>query len=127
MCYNIVICYIFRRFENGNSSWNKRWKPKNTVVKNYFGKFKVVKRPANMWMEKQFQRFGNCWRNIDYKFVPFETPIPVGTRSKKNQEKTDIKDYGNIAIFTKIAMIFWKITNTFWFINSLQIICNCYS
>nr|WP_307916621.1 hypothetical protein [Mycoplasmopsis bovis] len=38
---------------------------------------------------------------VDYKFVPFETPIPVGTRSKKNQEKTDIKDYGNIAIFTK--------------------------
>nr|WP_307927832.1 hypothetical protein [Mycoplasmopsis bovis] len=58
-------------------------------------------------MEKQFQRFGNCWRNSRFKFVPFETPIPVGTRSKKSR-KTDIKDYGNIAIFTKIAMIFWK-------------------
>nr|WP_307924479.1 hypothetical protein [Mycoplasmopsis bovis] len=24
---------------------------------------------------------------VDYKFVPFETPIPVGTRSKKIKKK----------------------------------------
>nr|WP_307921599.1 hypothetical protein [Mycoplasmopsis bovis] len=37
---------------------------------------------------------------VDYKFVPFETPIPVGTRSKKIK-KNWYKSYGNIAIFTK--------------------------
>nr|WP_307940827.1 hypothetical protein [Mycoplasmopsis bovis] len=73
-------------FENGNSSWNKRWKPKNTVVKNYFGKFKVVK--ASKYVNgKAIPKFGNCWRNSRLQIFPFETPIPVGTRSKKNQEK----------------------------------------
>nr|WP_307920541.1 hypothetical protein [Mycoplasmopsis bovis] len=31
-------------------------RPKNTVVKNYFGKFKVVKRTSKYGMEKQFQK-----------------------------------------------------------------------
>nr|WP_307907613.1 hypothetical protein [Mycoplasmopsis bovis] len=82
-------------------------RPKNTVVKNYFGKFKVVK-TSKYVNGKAIPKIWQFWQIVDYKFVPFETPIPVGTRSKKNQEKTDIKDYGNIAIFTKIAMIFWK-------------------
>ncbi|WNV99831.1 hypothetical protein RSD73_02675 [Mycoplasmopsis bovis] len=27
---------------------------------------------------------------VDYKFVPFETPVPVGTRSKKKSRKKQI-------------------------------------
>nr|WP_232955474.1 hypothetical protein [Mycoplasmopsis bovis] len=77
-------------------------RPKNTVVKNYFGKFKVVKRTSKYVNGKAIPKdLAIVGEIVDYKFVPFETPIPVGTRSKKNQEKTDIKDYGNIAIFTK--------------------------
>nr|WP_307912162.1 hypothetical protein [Mycoplasmopsis bovis] len=38
-------------------------------------------------MEKQFKRFGNCWRNSRLQIVPFETPIPVGTRSRKIRKK----------------------------------------
>nr|WP_307909038.1 hypothetical protein [Mycoplasmopsis bovis] len=44
---------------------------------------------------------------VDYKFVPFETPIPVGTRSRKIKKKR-YKRLGNIAIFTKNSKIFWK-------------------
>nr|WP_277735197.1 transposase [Mycoplasmopsis bovis] len=77
-------------------------RPKNTVVKNYFGKFKVVKRTSKYVNGKAIPKdLAIVGEIVDYKFVPFETPVPVGTRSKKNQEKTDIKDYGNIAIFTK--------------------------
>ncbi len=37
-------------------------RPKNTVVKNYFGKFKVVKRTSKyvIWKSNS-KRFGNCW------------------------------------------------------------------
>ncbi|MBT1320014.1 transposase [Mycoplasmopsis bovis] len=77
-------------------------RPKNTVIKNYFGKFKVVKRTSKYVNGKAIPKdLAIVGEIVDYKFVPFETPIPVGTRSKKNKEKTDIKDYGNIAIFTK--------------------------
>nr|WP_307928818.1 hypothetical protein [Mycoplasmopsis bovis] len=39
-------------------------RPKNTVVKNYFGKFKVVKRTSKYVNGKvNSKRFGNCWRN----------------------------------------------------------------
>ncbi|AXJ76788.1 hypothetical protein CH323_03300 [Mycoplasmopsis bovis] len=71
-------------------------RPKNTVVKNYFGKFKVVKRTSKYVNGKAIPKdLAIVGEIVDYKFVPFETPVPVGTRSKKNQEKTDIKDYGN--------------------------------
>nr|WP_307917268.1 hypothetical protein [Mycoplasmopsis bovis] len=48
------------------------------------------------------QKIWQLLAKIDYK-LPFETPIPVGTRSRKIK-KNDIKDY-NIAIFTKKARI----------------------
>ncbi len=56
MCYNKYNVNL-GEFENGKLVEIRQVeRPKNTVVKNYFGKFKVVKRTANMWMEKQFQK-----------------------------------------------------------------------
>nr|WP_307907242.1 hypothetical protein [Mycoplasmopsis bovis] len=48
--------------------------------------------------------------SYDYKFVPFETPVPVVYNDlRKIKKKSDIKDYGNICNFyKKLAMIFWK-------------------
>lgn len=81
-------------------------RPKNTVVKDYFGKYKVVKRTSKYVNGKaipvDLEIVGEI---IDFQFVPFETPIPVGQRSKKKKELietgTDVKEYGNVAIFTK--------------------------
>lgn len=80
-------------------------RPKNTVVRNYFGKYKVVKRTCKNINKKPTpvdkEIVGEI---IDFKFVPYDLPIPVGTRKKnvKKQadENVDIKDYGNIALFT---------------------------
>ncbi|WP_051067126.1 hypothetical protein [Mycoplasma yeatsii] len=62
-------------------------RPKNTVVKDYFGKYKVVKRTSKYVNGKaipvDLEIVGEI---IDFKFVPFETPIPVGQRSKKKKE-----------------------------------------
>nr|WP_307922585.1 hypothetical protein [Mycoplasmopsis bovis] len=46
---------------------------------------------------KAIPKFGNCWRNSSYKFVPFETPIPVG-QSKKSRK---LYKAMVLAIFTK--------------------------
>ena len=81
-------------------------RPVNTVVRNYFGKYKVVKRTCkyidgkNMPIDKEI--LGEI---IDFKFVPFDVPIPVGIKKNSDKElcdgSVDIKDYGNIALFIK--------------------------
>nr|WP_307914106.1 hypothetical protein [Mycoplasmopsis bovis] len=62
-------------------------RPKNTVVKNYFGKFKVVKDQQICEWKSNSKDLAIVGEIVDYKFVPFETPIPVGTRSKKIKKK----------------------------------------
>nr|WP_307918118.1 hypothetical protein [Mycoplasmopsis bovis] len=65
-----------------------------------------MKKNQQIGMEKQFQKIWQCWRNSRYK-LPFETPIPVGTRqekSRKNDKKT--MEHSN---FTKKARILEKL------------------
>nr|WP_307922500.1 hypothetical protein [Mycoplasmopsis bovis] len=62
-------------------------RPKNTVVKNYFGKFKVVKRTSKYVNGKAIPKdLAIVGEIVDYK-LSFETPIPVGTRSRKIKKK----------------------------------------
>ncbi|QQH66560.1 hypothetical protein HYD56_01415 [Mycoplasmopsis bovis] len=53
-----------------------------------------------------------CWRNSRLQICPFETPIPVGTRSKKQKNKKNVTSN-----FTKIAR-YWK--------NTKHLIINSY-
>nr|WP_307920296.1 hypothetical protein [Mycoplasmopsis bovis] len=48
-------------------------RPKNTVVKNYFGKFKVVKRTRNRNGKAIPKDLAIVGEIVDYKFVPFES------------------------------------------------------
>lgn len=79
-------------------------RPKNTVVRNYFGKYKVIKRTCKNINKKPTpidkEIVGEI---IDFKFVPYDVPIPVGTRKKSNKSDSsiDVKDYGNVALFTQ--------------------------
>nr|WP_307911023.1 hypothetical protein [Mycoplasmopsis bovis] len=61
-------------FENGNSVEIRQVeRPKNTVVKNYFGKFKVVKRTSKYVNGKAIPKdLAIVGEIVDYKFVPFE-------------------------------------------------------
>nr|WP_307910656.1 hypothetical protein [Mycoplasmopsis bovis] len=63
-------------------------RPKNTVVKNYFGKFKVVKRTSKYVNGKAIPKdLAIVGEIVDYKFVPFETPIPVGYKIQEKSRK----------------------------------------
>ncbi|PYF43057.1 hypothetical protein [Metamycoplasma alkalescens] len=76
-------------------------RPKNTVIKDYFGKYKVVKRTSKYVngkaIPKDLEIVGEI---IDYKFVPYPEPIPVGTKTKETVI-SKIKDFGNIELITK--------------------------
>ena len=79
-------------------------RPKNTVVRNYFGKYKVIKRTCKNINKKPTpidkEIVGEI---IDFKFVPYDVPIRVGTRKKSNKSDSsvDVKYYGNVALFTQ--------------------------
>nr|WP_307908390.1 hypothetical protein [Mycoplasmopsis bovis] len=49
-----------------------------------------LKKNQQIGRKSNSKRFGNCWRK-EITNLPFETPIPVGTRSRKSR-KNDIKD-----------------------------------
>lgn len=77
-------------------------RPVNTVVRDYFGKYKVVKRTCKYINKKPTpvdkEIVGEI---INFEFVAYQEPIPVGIRSSNKENKgTDIKDYGNIKLFT---------------------------
>ena len=63
-------------------------RPKNTVVRNYFGKYKVVKRTCKNINKKPTpvdkEIVGEI---IDFKFVPYDLPIPVGTKKRMLKNK----------------------------------------
>nr|QUE42949.1 hypothetical protein HYD84_01560 [Mycoplasmopsis bovis] len=76
-------------------------RPKNTVEK-YFGKLKLKK---NQQINgKAIQKIWQC-ANSRLQICSFETPIPVGTRSKKSKKQNKRL---NIAILQKIARYFGK-------------------
>ncbi len=75
-----------------------------------------------MWMWKAIPKdLAIVVRNSRLQICSFWNTCPSSvSRSKKNQEKTDIKDYGNIAIFTKNSNdILEKLLTHFDSINSL--------
>ena len=82
-------------------------RPKNTVIRDYFGVYKVVKRTSKYINKKPIPIDIAILGEIkDLKYVPFEEPIPIKQKENtitplvKSQEESDIKDYGNITLFT---------------------------
>ncbi len=63
-------------------------RPKNTVVKNYFGKFKVVKRTSKYVNGKvNSKRFGNCWRNSRLQICSFWNTYPSSVQDLRKIKK----------------------------------------
>ncbi|WHL49649.1 hypothetical protein HYE36_06280 [Mycoplasmopsis bovis] len=77
-------------------------RPKSTVVRNYFGTYKVIrrtsKRVGNKIIPVDVEIVGEIKNN---KFVEYLHPIPVGQKKKAKQNIIDIKDYGNIGFIYK--------------------------
>lgn len=75
-------------------------RPKSTVVRNYFGTYKVIRRTSkrvdNKIIPVDVEIVGEIKNN---KFVEYPHPVPVGQKKKAKQDIIDIKDYGNIALF----------------------------
>ena len=77
-------------------------RPVNTVVRDYFGKYKVVKRTCKYINKKPTPVDKEIVGEIvDFEFIPYVEPIPVGTRTNKDTAKNStIKEYGNVKLFT---------------------------